>query len=66
MPKEFDNKPLSRTEATLAADYLKHKGKTLNSGWISLWKKRPSEIAQDYNTPVLSILGAIRRIPVAV
>lgn len=68
MPKkeEFDNKPLSRTEATLAADYLHGLGKPLKSGWITVWKKRPTEIAQEFNTPVSGLLEAIRRHPVAV
>lgn len=66
MPEKFDDKPLSRTEATLAADHLKRLGKTLKSGWITVWKKRPSEISKEFNTPVTAILEVIRRHPEAV
>lgn len=64
MAEKFDNRPLGRVEATLCADYLHKKGKELPSGWITIWKKRPTEIAKDYKLSIEAILVASRRIPV--
>ena len=53
--------PLSRTEATICATWLEGQGEAVPSGWISLWKMKPSEIAKEYKVDLPDLLKAIRR-----
>lgn len=52
---------LSRTEATLAVNWLAKQGITVQSGWIGLFKRTPSEIAEEYEVELKDLLDAIRR-----
>jgi len=53
--------PLSRTEATICATWLERQGEAVSSGWISLWKMKPSDIAKEYKVDLSDLLKAIRR-----
>ena len=54
-------KTLSRTEATLLADWMKSKGNATPQGWVSLWRMHPSEISKKYKVAISEIMKAIRR-----
>ncbi len=52
---------LSRTEATLCVNWLAKQGIAVKSGWIELYKRTPSEIADEYEVELQELLDAIRR-----
>ena len=56
-----EDKGLSRTEATIAAQWLEGQGISVPSGWISLWKMLPDEVAQEYKVKLTELLKVIRR-----
>jgi len=53
--------PLSRTEATLVNTWLQSKGIETPSGWISLWKFKPGDVASMYNVQEQDVVVAARR-----
>jgi hypothetical protein len=56
-----EEQKLSRTEATLAVNWFNKQGITVKSGWIELYKRTPSEIADEYEVELQELLDAIRR-----
>lgn len=56
-----NDKPLSQVEAKLVADYLKSISKTPSTGWVSLWKLSPSQIANLYKVSAAEVIKAARR-----
>ncbi|MCZ2079903.1 MAG: hypothetical protein LC130_33460 [Bryobacterales bacterium] len=54
-------KRLSRFEAQMVADYLKRKGKTLPSGWLSVYRFTPAEVAANYKITQAEVIKATRR-----
>ena len=54
-------KRLSRFEAQMVADYLKQKGKSLTSGWLSVYRLTPAEVAANFKINVAEVVKATRR-----
>lgn len=61
---EPNEKPLTRTEASLIARWLQDKGKPTKQGWVSLWKLSPAQVSETYQETEQDILIAARRIQV--
>jgi hypothetical protein len=55
------NKPLSQAEAYKVADWLKRKGIEVGAVLINIWKKRPSDIALEFNVQKLEVAKAAGR-----
>ncbi len=52
---------LTRTEATLAVNWLRNQGVEVQSGWIGLFKRTPSAIADEYEVELADLLDVIHR-----
>lgn len=56
-----NDKILGRNEAILVAQWLKDRGITLKSGWVTVYKLRPSDIAKKYSVKMDEVVKAARR-----
>lgn len=58
----MNDKPLSQTEAYKVADWLKGKGKQIEAALKNLWRKRPSQVAKDYQVSAEEVAKAAGRV----
>jgi hypothetical protein len=55
------DKPLSQPEASKVAKWLKQNGKEVGAVMVDLWRKRPSEIAKEYEVEQKEVQKAAGR-----
>lgn len=61
MAEKENTRPLKRFEAQIVAEYLREKGVDLPSGWVSVWKMTPAEVAKKYRLTEAEIIRVARR-----